>query len=166
MFSPRLFATMALASFGFAFLNPALAAPQACPAEGDCITVAQSGRQDDRRYRDEERSRDRDRREHRETSRDRDRRDRDWDRERSRWRWEYERQHRWRTQRRPRHRHWVGRDLPPRGPYMVILDYRDYGLPRPRPGYAYVRMDRDVYLISEATRRIIDAFVLLEATGR
>lgn len=49
---------------------------------------------------------------------------------------------------------------------MVILDWRDYGLPLPRPSYAYVRVDRDVYLISEATRRIIDAFVLLEAAGR
>lgn len=155
MLPRRLIVAATIASFGLAFAGPALTAPVPCSITAECMTLAQHKRQDDRRYRDEDRSRDRDRRYQR-----------DWDRDRSRWRWEYERRERWRTKRHPRHDHWVGQHLPPRRPYMVILDWRNYDLPRPRPGYAYVRVDRDVFLIAEATKRIIDAFVLLEAVGR
>jgi Ni/Co efflux regulator RcnB len=48
----------------------------------------------------------------------------------------------------------------------VIRDYDDYYLPPPRRGHYYARVDNDVYLVAEATKRIIDAFVLLDAAGR
>lgn len=71
----------------------------------------------------------------------------------------------WRTDHHPRHRYWVGRRLP-RVQYVVIEHYDDYYLPPPRRGHYYVRSGNDVYLIAEATHRIIDAFVLLDAVGR
>jgi len=40
------------------------------------------------------------------------------------------------------------------------------GLPPPPRGYFYVRSDRDVFLVLETTRTIIDAFILLELLGR
>jgi Ni/Co efflux regulator RcnB len=157
---PRLLAAATLASLGLTIPGPVPAVAQPCATASDCTSAAQYQRQDDRRGRDEYQSRNRDR----DRNDDRDRRY-DRNRDRDQFRWEYERNHHWRTQRSPRHDHWVGQRLPSRGAYIVILDYWDYGLPRPRPGYAYVRADRDVFLIAEATKRIIDAFVLLEAAG-
>jgi len=49
---------------------------------------------------------------------------------------------------------------------VVIHEYDDYNLPPPRRGHYYARVDNDVYLVAEATKRIIDAFVLLDAVGR
>ena len=48
----------------------------------------------------------------------------------------------------------------------MIHEYDDYNLPPPRRGQYYARVDNDVYLVAEATKRIIDAFVLLDAVGR
>ena len=65
----------------------------------------------------------------------------------------------------PRHGYWVGRRFT-RVEYVVIHDYDYYYLPPPRRGQYYARVDNDVYLVAEATKRIIDAFVLLDAVGR
>ena len=48
----------------------------------------------------------------------------------------------------------------------MIHEYDDYYLPPPRRGHYYARVDDDVYLVAEATKLIIDAFVLLDAVGR
>ena len=65
----------------------------------------------------------------------------------------------------PRDWYWVGRHVP-HDRFAVIRDYRRYQLPPPGPGHFYARADRDVFLIAEGTRRIIDAFLLFEAVGR
>lgn len=92
-----------------------------------------------------------------------------WDRKHKRWekqqkRWE--RKHRrWHARQHPRHRHWRGRHVS-RGNYEVFRDYDRYRLPRPRRGQFYARSGNDVFLVSEATRRIIDAFLLQNTLGR
>jgi Ni/Co efflux regulator RcnB len=73
---------------------------------------------------------------------------------------------RWRARHHPRHGHYVGRYLPRRTRYVVIRDYDDYYLPPPRRGHYYARVDNDVYLVAEATKLVIDAFVLLDAASR
>lgn len=88
------------------------------------------------------------------------------DKHRPQYRYEYDRHERWRTKRSPRYSYWKGRRLPPRGHYYVIRDYRHYYLPPPPRGYYYVRNGNDVFLVLEATRTIIDAFILLELLGR
>lgn len=70
----------------------------------------------------------------------------------------------WRARQHPRHRYYVGRQMP-RVQYVVIHEYNDYYLPPPRRGHYYARVDNDVYLVAEATKLIIDAFVLLDAAG-
>lgn len=97
-----------------------------------------------------------------------------WGRGSSRWRdWDWRHRHdghwgkkhqRWHTRHHPRHREWVGRPFP-RGGYSVIQDYYSYGLPTPYRGQFYARSDNDVFLVDEATRRILDAFVLYNAFG-
>jgi hypothetical protein len=71
----------------------------------------------------------------------------------------------WRARHHPRHNYYIGRRFP-RVQYVVIDRYDDYYLPPPRRGHYYARVDNDVYLVAEATKLIIDAFVLLDATGR
>lgn len=44
--------------------------------------------------------------------------------------------------------------------------YRDYDLPRPAQGHRYIRIGNEVYLIAEATQRIIEAIGLLDAATR
>lgn len=54
-------------------------------------------------------------------------------------------------------------------PDHVHYDYYDYhghGLPHPRKGHRYIRIGEDVYLIAEATQRVIEAINLLDAAGR
>ena len=69
---------------------------------------------------------------------------------------------RWHARHHPRQHHWVGRHLPP-GSYLVIRDFDDYLLPPPWRGHLYVRRDDDVFLIHEATRQIVGAFILYNA---
>ncbi len=57
---------------------------------------------------------------------------------------------------RNRHRHHVG-DHIGHDTYIVIRDYRRYGYPEPRPGYGYVRVNEDIYLIALGTGLIIQA---------
>lgn len=65
----------------------------------------------------------------------------------------------------PRHDYWAGRHFR-HSRYVVIRDYGDYYLPPPPYGHFYARVDRDVFLVAEGTKRIIDAFVLFDAVGR
>jgi hypothetical protein len=103
----------------------------------------------------------------RDRSRDRRRDRRDFrERDRGRYRWDYDRRERWKTRRHPRYPYWKGRYLPPRGRYLVITNYWDYYLPRPPHGHFYVREGDDVFLVLEATRSILDAFILFELLDR
>lgn len=98
---------------------------------------------------------------------DRDRYDRQYrHRDREPERWEYDHRQHWRGDRHPRRDYWRGRPLPPHGRFLVIPDYWTYRLPPPPRGHYYVRVDNDVFLVMEATRTIIDAFILLELMGR
>lgn len=47
--------------------------------------------------------------------------------------------------------------LPPGIRYRKIRDWDRYGLPRPRRGAIYVELDREVFLILEATREVLEA---------
>lgn len=46
--------------------------------------------------------------------------------------------------------------------YRVIVRYDDRHLPKPRPGEVYIETGRDIYLIAEATKRVIEAVNLVE----
>lgn len=46
------------------------------------------------------------------------------------------------------------------------IHHRDYDLPRPGPGRFYGAIGGDVYLIAEATQRVIEAISILDAMGR
>ncbi len=131
------------------------------------------GRGHDRDWRDERRRHgdwDRDRRHDRDWRADRRHgKHKGWDRNHKRWekqqkRWE--KQHRrWHARPHPRNRHWRGRQVS-RGNLVMLRDYDRYQLPRPRRGQFYARSGNDVFLISEVTRRIIDAFLLQNTLGR
>ena len=155
MTTVRLFASAALAAFGLALIVPANSAVAAQPPIEARQTLKSGGDAPvvlvDRRRRDGDRDR------YRRGYRDRDGRH---------WRYDYDRRERWRTGRHPKHRHWHGRRLPPRGGYYVITRYWDYHLPPPPRGYYYVREGNDVFLVLEATRTIIEAFILLELLSR
>ena len=47
--------------------------------------------------------------------------------------------------------------------YTVIRDYDRYSLNRPPEGYFYARVDQDVLLVAEATRKVADLVVILDA---
>lgn len=54
-------------------------------------------------------------------------------------------------------------------PHHVRYDYFDYhrhGLPHPKHGRRYIRVGEDVYLIAEATQRVIEAVNILDHVGR
>lgn len=185
MISVRILAAAVLASSGLVLSAPALAAPkESAPvvASGGNVMLVKERRHDRGRAHETDRERWRDRRG------DRQRRARrDWDRHGDRGRhygWDRGRHRGWdrgrghsghghghHAERRrharhhPRHGYWVGRRFP-RVDYVVIHEYDDYYLPPPRRGQYYARVDNDVYLVAEATKRIIDAFVLLDAVGR
>lgn len=99
---------------------------------------------------------------------------RDWDRkdwkkaqkrwEKDRKRWEKQRR-RWHARQHPRRHHWIGRPFRYDG-YSVLRDFDNFFLPPMGPGQFYARSDNDVFLVDEATRRIIDAFVLYNALAR
>ena len=44
--------------------------------------------------------------------------------------------------------------------------YGDHDLPRPDRGHVYVDIGGDIYLLAEATRRVIEAINLIDAAGR
>jgi Ni/Co efflux regulator RcnB len=58
---------------------------------------------------------------------------------------------------------WVKGDrIPDDVDYRVIVRYDDRRLPKPRPGEVYIETGRDIYLIAEATKRVIEAVNLIE----
>ena len=62
---------------------------------------------------------------------------------------------------------WAKGDRIPDGvQYRVIVRYDDYHLSRPRPGHVYIETGRDIYLIAEATKRVIEAVNLVEKATR
>jgi len=148
-FAIRMIASAALASFSLAGVGPALPAPAAPTALASPVTRGVGAAPAQYKQRDQ-----------------RSQRDHDQYRDRDRYRYEYDRNERWKTRRSPRRSEWKGRRLPPAAHYHVITRYWDYGLPPPPRGYFYVRSDRDVFLVLETTRTIIDAFILLELLGR
>lgn len=58
----------------------------------------------------------------------------------------------------------IGDRFPSRVRYYEPERYVLRQLPAPRYGTRYIQVDKDVYLISEATKRILDAVVLISAT--
>lgn len=46
------------------------------------------------------------------------------------------------------------------------LPFQHYGLPAPGPGRYYAAIGGDVYLVAEATQRVIEAISLFDAAGR
>jgi hypothetical protein len=67
----------------------------------------------------------------------------------------------------PGHRkHWAAGDIIPRDIAYRRVHYRDYSLPRPQPGHIYANIGGDVYLMAEATRRVIEAINLVDAATR
>jgi hypothetical protein len=55
-------------------------------------------------------------------------------------------------------------DYIPRHVHYDYYDYHRHGLPHPKHGRRYIRIGEDVYLIAEATQRVIEAINLLDAT--
>lgn len=47
-------------------------------------------------------------------------------------------------------------DRIPRTVIYQQVSYVDYDLPRPGPGYAYVIIGEDIYLVAESTRRVVE----------
>lgn len=107
-----------------------------------------------------------------------DRNDRkDWAKERRKWekerrKWVKERrkqrakqQRRWGWRHHPRQGHWRGRPFR-HDRHSRIRDHGDYRLPPPWRGQFYARSGNDVFLVDEATRQIVDAFVLYNLLGR
>jgi len=60
-------------------------------------------------------------------------------------------------------RKWHAGDYIPRDVSYRRVYYDDYRLPRPQPGYFYADVGGDVYLLAEATRRVIEAVNLVNA---
>jgi Ni/Co efflux regulator RcnB len=67
----------------------------------------------------------------------------------------------------PGHRkHWKAGEYIPRDVAYRRVRYGDYDLPRPQPGYIYADVGGDIYLLAEATRRVIEAVILVDAASR
>ncbi len=62
-------------------------------------------------------------------------------------------------------RYVIGRPLPSYVVYEPVPDYVLYDLQPVPVGYQYVRVDRDVLLINQASHHVIDAVTLLSAVG-
>lgn len=57
-------------------------------------------------------------------------------------------------------------DIFPRDIDYRRIYYGDYRLPRPQPGYFYAEVGGDLYLVAEATRRVIEAINLMNAAAQ
>jgi hypothetical protein len=54
-------------------------------------------------------------------------------------------------------------------PHTVVyrrVYYHEYNLPRPQSGHFYARIGGDIYLLAEATQRVIEAINLVDAATR
>ncbi len=63
-------------------------------------------------------------------------------------------------------KHWVRGDHIPHDVVYHRVYYDEYRLPRPQPGYFYASIGGDIYLLAEATKRVIEAINLVDATTR
>ena len=63
-------------------------------------------------------------------------------------------------------KHWIVGDVIPRDVVYRRVYYGDYDLPRPRSGQVYANIGGDIYLLAEATRRVIEAINLVDAATR
>ena len=72
---------------------------------------------------------------------------------------------RWHARQHPQRSAWVGRPFR-REDFSVLRDYGDYRLPPPWGGQFYARSGDDVFLVDEASRVILDAFLLSNAFRR
>lgn len=59
-----------------------------------------------------------------------------------------------------------GDQIPDDVQVRVIRDHDRYRVRRPRQGEVYVEIGRDVYLIAEATKRVIEAINLVDAATK
>jgi hypothetical protein len=67
----------------------------------------------------------------------------------------------------PGHRkHWVRGDHIPRDVEYRRVYYDEYQLPRPHTGHFYANIGGDIYLLAEATKRVIEAINLVDAASR
>lgn len=60
---------------------------------------------------------------------------------------------------------WYRGDRLPGDVHYRIIQYGDYGLRPPGSGQIYIETGGDIYLLAEATRRIIEAINLIGATS-
>ena len=63
-------------------------------------------------------------------------------------------------------KHWVRGDHIPHDVVYHRVYYDEYRLPRPQPGYFYANIGGDIYLLAEATKRVIEAINLVDAATR
>jgi len=57
-------------------------------------------------------------------------------------------------------------DYVPRTVVYQRVYYEEYRLPRPQPGYFYANVGGKIYLLAEATQRVIEAINLVDAATR
>lgn len=96
-----------------------------------------------------------------------------WAKERRKWA-KQQRQHRkewakqqrrWHARQHPRHPRWVGRPFR-HDRYSVLREFDRYSLPPPWGGQFYAQSGNEIFLVDEATRMILDAFVFSDAFRR
>jgi len=63
-------------------------------------------------------------------------------------------------------KHWTVGDYIPGDVHYRRLFWDEHDLPRPRPGYIYAEIGGDIYLLAEATQRVIEAINLVDAATR
>jgi len=67
----------------------------------------------------------------------------------------------------PGHRKcWAAGEYIPRDIDYRRICYGDYDLPRPQPGQIYADVGGDTCLLAEATRRVVEAVILVDAASR
>ena len=63
-------------------------------------------------------------------------------------------------------KHWVRGDHIPHDVVYHRVYYDEYRLPRPQSGYFYASIGGDIYLLAEATKRVIEAINLVDTATR
>ncbi len=63
-------------------------------------------------------------------------------------------------------KHWVRGDYIPHDVTYRRIYYDKYDLPAPRSGHFYASIGGDIYLLAEATQRVIEAINLVDAATR
>lgn len=50
--------------------------------------------------------------------------------------------------------------------YVYVDDWRRYRLPAPPRGHRYARIDRDIVLVAEASRRVVEVIAIIDVLSR